>query len=210
MSINSEIYEDLKNRIISLEYKPGFMLNEFQLAKEYEVSRTPIREAIKNLEKLKLVNILPRRGSYVSQIDLKEFRDIFEVRTVLEGLVGQLAVERIDAAGVQQLRSLIDKIPYIRNSHDHIRFLQIDQLFHKILRDTSMNSELSEMLENYDVRSVRLWSYAIGKPAPAVESYLNDYVEFLKCIEARDTSGGRVLMENHVKISIAYMRERLI
>jgi GntR family transcriptional regulator, rspAB operon transcriptional repressor len=209
LSINGEIYEDLKNKIISLELKPGQPLNEINLANHYGASRTPIREAMKKLEKFKLVNILPRVGTYVSQIDLKEFKDIFEIRVALEGLIGELAVQRISLEKREELKDLICKVPEIRKNHDNIKFIQIDQDFHKILRVSSMNAELSELLENYDVRSVRLWSYTIGK-APIVESYLNDYEEFFNCIEDKDSSKGKKVMENHVKATVDYIRDKII
>ena len=109
----------------------------------------------------------------------------------------------------EEMRNLINQVPEIRKNHDNIKFVQLDQDFHKLLRVSSMNSELSELLENYDVRSVRLWSYAIGK-FPTVESYLNDYEEFFKCIEANDSSKGKKIMEDHVKATVDYIRGKII
>ena len=93
--MNKEIYSLLRDRILSMEYKPGEILNEQKLAKEFGVSRTPLREALTKLEWDKLVRVLPRIGSMVTEIEFQKMVNVFRIRFELEDLAGCLAAENI-------------------------------------------------------------------------------------------------------------------
>ena len=88
------VYEELKRQILVGEIAPGTRMMEVELAEEMGVSRTPIREAIRKLEKEGLVTIEPRRGAYASEISVKDMVDVLEVRQDLEGMAAALAAER--------------------------------------------------------------------------------------------------------------------
>ena len=89
------VYEELREGILTGAIKPGTRMMEVDLAEEMGVSRTPVREAIRKLEKEGLVTIRPRKGAYASDISVKSMMDILEVRSNLEGLAAYLAAERM-------------------------------------------------------------------------------------------------------------------
>ena len=89
------VYEELKRQILVGEIAPGTRMMEVELAEEMGVSRTPIREAIRKLEKEGLVTIEPRRGAYASEISVKDMVDVLEVRQDLEGMAAALAAEKV-------------------------------------------------------------------------------------------------------------------
>ena len=89
------VYEELKMQILTGKIVPGTRLMEVELAADMGVSRTPIREAIRKLEKEGLVTIEPRRGAYASQISVKDMVDILEVRQDMEGLAAYFASSRM-------------------------------------------------------------------------------------------------------------------
>ena len=94
------VYEELKRQIMVGEIAPGTRMMEVELADEMGVSRTPVREAIRKLEKEGLVTIEPRRGAYASDISAKEMVDVLEVRQDLEGMAAGLAAQKITEAAL--------------------------------------------------------------------------------------------------------------
>ncbi|MEG1584534.1 MAG: GntR family transcriptional regulator, partial [Anaerovorax sp.] len=89
------VYEELRSLILTGQIKPGTRMMEIELADDMGVSRTPIREAIRKLEKEGLVTIEPRKGAYASEVSIKDMVDILEVRGTLEGLAAYLAATRM-------------------------------------------------------------------------------------------------------------------
>ncbi len=90
-----DVYEVLKRRIIELEYEPGEVLNEVEVAEEFNLSRTPIRKAFHQLNNDNLLNIIPRFGAQVAPIDFMYMKSVFEVTRVLDPFAARLAVNRI-------------------------------------------------------------------------------------------------------------------
>ena len=98
------VYEELKRQIMIGEIPPGTRMMEVELADDMGVSRTPIREAIRKLEKEGLVSIEPRRGAYASDISVKDMVDVLEVREFLEGMAAGLAAKKITAEEIESLK----------------------------------------------------------------------------------------------------------
>ena len=100
------VYEELKRQILIGEIAPGTRMMEVELADDMGVSRTPVREAIRKLEKEGLVTIEPRRGAYASDISIKDIEDILEVRQELEGMAAAMAAVKANDEQKEQLRKV--------------------------------------------------------------------------------------------------------
>ncbi|NLZ51956.1 MAG: GntR family transcriptional regulator, partial [Thermoanaerobacteraceae bacterium] len=103
-SLRSKIYHHLKNAILDGVYKPGDSLIEMKLAKELGVSRTPIREAIRQLELEGLVTSIPNKGVVVEGVTLQDVEDIYEIRKMIEGLAARWAAEKISDEQLKELK----------------------------------------------------------------------------------------------------------
>jgi len=118
-TLHNKIFETLRDRIVYMDYSPGMGLTEKELCGEFKVSRTPLREAIRKLEEMKLVTVIPRFGTYVSSIDINEIRCAFEVKIKLEGLAGELAARRITSDKLEEMRRLIGDADRILQEGGH-------------------------------------------------------------------------------------------
>ncbi|MDG4864320.1 GntR family transcriptional regulator, partial [Streptomyces sp. T-3] len=107
-SLRDRAYETLRRRIIEAQLQPGQRLVERDLAAELEVSRIPLREALRRLEADGLVLLVPHRGALVAPFTPTDVRDLFDVRESLESLAARLAAERADAEGLERLRVRLD------------------------------------------------------------------------------------------------------
>jgi DNA-binding GntR family transcriptional regulator len=108
MAAKSErLFEILKKRIVHLEYSPGQVLNEAEIASEFGLSRTPVRKAFEQLKNANLMEIIPRYGAQVAPIDFKYMKSVFEVDRQLEGFAAKLAVDRITNEKIAELEAII-------------------------------------------------------------------------------------------------------
>ncbi len=141
------VYEELKLQILTGGIVPGTRMMEVELAEEMGVSRTPIREAIRKLEKEGLVTIEPRRGAYASRISTEDMVEILEVRQDLEGLAAFFAATRMSKENLEELKSIAEKYNKAveeGNMQDMIRF---DTMFHRKIVDSCNNKILVHMVE---------------------------------------------------------------
>jgi phosphonate utilization transcriptional regulator len=137
---------ELERRIISGEIAVGTKLNEADIAGALGVSRGPVREAFRALDQAGLVRVEKNRGVFVRQVSLAEANEIYEVRAVLEGLIGRLAAKRIDAEQVEQLRGVVKKMAAHDRSRKAESYFALNVEFHELLARAARNQAL---LNNY-------------------------------------------------------------
>lgn len=153
------IYEILKNRIIHLEYEPGQVLNELDLAEEFNMSRTPVRRVFQLLHGDKLLNIVPRFGAQVTPIDFKKMKHIFEVTRELDPFAARLAVERISDENLAELEDIISRFKEYDISKDYQNAINDDERFHNIIFSSCGNPWLQDILQSLHYHTERLWHY---------------------------------------------------
>lgn len=161
------IYKELKKRIIDLQYKPGELINEKDLIEEFNVSRTPIREALLKLSEKNWVNFIPRVGIYVSQIDLKHIKNAYEVKKSLEALASELASVRATDDEIKDILSIVEEMESYDTKTEYSKIIQADQGFHKRIAEISKNELLTSLLEDVNSEIARFLlhiRYVIADP----------------------------------------------
>lgn len=146
-SLREIVYEELKMQILTGKIVPGTRMMEVELADDMGVSRTPIREAIRQLEKEGLVTIEPRRGAYASQISVKDMVDILEVRQNLEGLAAFFAAQRMTKDVQEELHRVSENYDQAVADGDMAAMIKSDTRFHRIIVEASNNHVLLQMIE---------------------------------------------------------------
>src|SRR5437016_7233976 len=131
--LHLNIYRSLKAAVVNGDLAPGEMLNEAELARQWEVSRTPVREAIRQLEQEHLVRWSPRRGAQVVSITVAGVRDLYEVREALEGLAAQLAAQHASPDALAELEGLATGIRSAHDSGDLAEAIKLDDRLHRRL-----------------------------------------------------------------------------
>jgi len=139
------VYRTLYERITSLQLTPGTRLHETELAASLAVSRTPLREALRMLLADGLVHQLPTGGMVVAPLDPQEMRHIYEVRSVLEGVVARQACEALTDAAVLDLERLVDQMSRLVDYPEEM--LRLGNAFHARLLDLSGNRYAAQMLQ---------------------------------------------------------------
>jgi DNA-binding GntR family transcriptional regulator len=192
-----------------MDYPPGKPLSEKEFCEEFKVSRTPLREAIKKLEEMKLVTVIPRYGTYVSSVDINETRSAFEVKIKLEGLAGEAAAKRITADKLAEMKALIQEADGLLKNGGHRNLIEMDTRFHEIIYQATQNPILQEMLENLHGRCARLWNSALSDVIP-ISTIISQLREIYSALERRDAEKAGKLMESHVRYFIDQIKSQLL
>lgn len=206
------IFEQLRDRIVFGVYAPGTTLPEKELCQEFKVSRTPLREAFSKLQDMKLVTAIPRFGTTVTAVDIHEIRCAFEVKIKLEGLAGELAAERIEPAQLDQLDGVISEAGRLLaagGNHRHQRLIEIEGRFHEIIRQSTQNLILQDLLDNLHYRCARLWSSALSQVVPD-EEIISQLREVHSALKNGDSKKAGALMEQHVQYFIEKIKRILL
>ncbi len=208
-AIPEKIFKTIRDRIVYMEYSPGKPLPEKELCQEFKVSRTPVREAIKKLEEMKLVSVIPRYGTYISPVDINEIRSAFEVKIKLEGLAGEVAAKRITRDKLAEMKSLIDEADVLLKDGGHRHLIEVDTRFHEIIYQAAQNPILQEILENLHSRCARLWGSSLSGVIPIPE-ILHQLKEIYAALEQKNPQKAGQLMEDHVRYFIDHIKSQLL
>src|SRR5437879_5548901 len=131
-ALRHEIVDVLRDEIVRSELQPGERILEIDLARRFGVSRQPVREAIRTLEREGLLTSLPNRGTFVTRVSLEDAIAIQDIRAQLEGLAARLAVERLTAADFKRLRDLIKDMRDAGRRRASHELVALDLEFHSL------------------------------------------------------------------------------
>lgn len=194
--LSEKAYHLIKEKIITLKLPPSSVIDEQALMKELELGRTPIREALHRLAAEGLVNIVPRRGMFVANINVTDLQKIFEMRMLLEGFCAQLAAQRITEDQIAQLEAVLQDLDQVQ-SGDVKAVMAIDERFHALLYQAADNEFLVEALDRLYAPTVRLW-YLVLDRLPDLREEIAVHREIIPALKARDEAWAEALMRQHI------------
>jgi DNA-binding GntR family transcriptional regulator len=161
--MNIDIYNQLRQRILYIEYEPGQILKEQTLAKEFGVSRTPLRTVLFRLEWEHLVKILPRTGIQVSELELNRIMNVYQARLELEEVVGRMAAERFGPQQFERLAGFLKDCDRLWDHKDPKALAAIDVSIKALFLEAAGNPYLTEMSDRLYTLTFRLWYFNMLK-----------------------------------------------
>ncbi|MDP9401648.1 MAG: GntR family transcriptional regulator [Actinomycetota bacterium] len=189
-------YFELRDRIVTLRLPPGACLREDELMAELDLGRTPLREAIKRLTLEHLVDVRPRRGTYVTDVHAADIAQITEVRAPLEGHAAQLAAQRMDDALRAEAHGLVDALEALEPA-DGEALMRADERVHRFAWRAAGNGYLAATLEGYYALSLRVW-YLVLDRVPGLSATVHDEHRLLEALLAGDGDAAGERMREHV------------
>jgi len=190
-------YAQIKQRIISCEYRPGDAINEAQLTAALGIGRTPIHQALHRLEVEGMVTIMPRKGVMVTALSLNDVLDMIEVRVSNEQLCIKLAVERATDADIQSMRDILDCTPALLAKHDVPGLMSLDLQFHMSISAAAHNRVLAELLRNLHEKQARFWFLTLSENHHSERIY-HEHLQILEALEQRDGSAAVNAIHHHI------------
>ncbi len=199
------VYQELKRQIILLEQRPGAVIREKEIMDAFDVSRTPVREALMRLEMDGLVRIIPNVGTFVEEVSFQQLKDVFEIRAHLVRLVGNLAAMRISMEEIAEIRRRIDSM---KETQDTKVLMKLDGEIHTIINRATKNELLVKMLSGLHDQAVRIWTFA-GANDGYWENLETEFEDIAAALEQHDEEMTARLLEEHTKLFVEHVRSQL-
>ncbi len=194
---NDSLRFKLEQDIIAGRLKPGARLDEGSLALRFDVSRTPVREALLQLSSMGLVELRPRRGAIVAQIGLKDLLDMFEVMAQLEGMCGRLAARRASKDELNQLTAVHAASRRAVETGHYDAYYQCNVNFHEIIYQAARNPFLAEQTTNLRNRLAPYRRSQLHQNGRLKGSF-DEHKAILSALEAQDPEQAEHLMAGHL------------
>lgn len=191
-------YTVIRDRLITLEIRPGAAINEDELRRELAIGRGPVREAIKRLALEDLIEIFPRRGTFASEIQITDLAAISEVRVDLEGKAAYLAAQRYGDEQAEELKVLLGELEQGGiTDKDTPGQMELDARVHRFVYRSARNSYLEDAATRFLNLSLRIWHLVIDR-LPHLTQRVHEHSELLRAIEQREADRAREIAAAHV------------
>lgn len=197
--LRREVVVALRRAIVSSEFKPGDRLVEAVLCAKYQVSRTVIREALRQLESEGLVAIIPNRGPVVATLSVHQAESLYEVRCALEGLAGSLFAERATDAQCAELVAELGRIRVALASGDLRERLDANDRYYDVLLAGGGNEEIARMLRSANARIRMLRTMSLDAPGRSAHTIAEMARITVAAAINRDPDEARAACEAHVR-----------
>ena len=194
------VCESLREAIRRGILKPGERIMEIQLAEELGVSRTPVREAIRKLELEGYVVMMPRRGTYVANMSIRDINEIFEIRTSLESLSNGLAAEHITDEELEHLQRLLVIIGVYIKEGNMEKIVETDIEFHDLMYHAARNQRLVGIISNLRDQLTRFRTLSMSHPG-RLEATLEEHKAIVEAIANGDRRSASKAAERHMENS---------
>ncbi len=196
-SLTVKVFEEIEQAILSGVYSVGDQLVESKISLELGVSRTPVREALKQLELDGLVKTIPNRGTFVVGISTQDIIDIYTIRIAVEGISSQWAAERITDAQIKELETIVELQEFYSSKGDVLQLLQLDSKFHEIIYDISGSRILKHTLASFHNHLKRARESSLLSAGRTIEA-VKEHRAIFEAIASKNSSKAKELTETHI------------
>lgn len=208
---------EIESMILDGRLSIGGRINENQLAATFGVSRGPVREALRSLEALGLVELLPNRGVFIRSLDIAQVVEMYGVRAALFGYAAQLLAGRTEAGVVAPLRAMLDEMAEAARAHDFDRYYPLNFAFHDFIVEQAGNSVLTAQYRGL-VKQLRLYRAGNLMTGNTLELSNEEHARIVAAIEQGDPLAAYQTSFDHVErgkerllarsVSLAHAEER--
>jgi DNA-binding GntR family transcriptional regulator len=203
VSLNRKAYAEIRRRILSGELSAETPLSEYQLAEELALSRTPVREAVKRLEREGLVQSIPNRGTFVAELTARDISEIYQVREQLEGFAARIAAETMSDEGIESIEKEISTSNTLSSEGRLVEILDSDIRLHRQIVASTQNSRLIALLGTLDDQMYRVRAL-FPQSSQWLEATLVEHANIVEAIKAHDGWGAEKAMKAHLRAAREY------
>lgn len=206
LTLREKILENIRDSIVSGALKAGSRVSEPELAERYGISRTPIREAFRQLESEGYLKVIPRRGAVVSEYSPKDVEEFYAIKSIMEGYAARRACQNLSAKDIERLQANNNKLAELARIGDFKHFFKVHNDFHEMFIKAADNEKLQELIAGLVTKFQRLRFTSLslpGRMAIAVQEHEKIIEAFRKkdadlaetLVRKNAEYGGRVLMD---------------
>ena len=212
LTLREKILENIRDAIISGSLKAGSRVSEPELAERYGISRTPIREALRQLESEGYLTVIPRRGAVVSEFSQKDVEDFYAIKSILEGYAARQACSRLTDRELDKLQANNKRLHDLAEQNDIKTFFKVHNDFHEMFIKAADNERLRELITSVVTRFQRLRFMSLSLPG-RMNISVQEHEKIIEAFRRRDAEtaetlvrknaeyGGRVLLDGGMTAS---------
>jgi DNA-binding GntR family transcriptional regulator len=212
LTLREKILEHIRDAIISGSLKAGSKVSEPELADRYGISRTPIREALRQLESEGYLTVIPRRGAVVSEFSQKDVEDFYAIKSILEGYAARQACNKLTDKELDKLQANNVRLSELAEADDIKAFFKVHNDFHDMFIKAADNERLRELITSVETRFQRLRFMSLSLPG-RMKISVQEHGKIIEAFRRRDAEtaemlvrknavyGGRVLLDGGVTSS---------
>lgn len=200
MDLRERVFHEIHEKILNGVYRDSEELREIALAEELGVSRTPVREALRQLELEGLVKIVPNKGAVVTAITKKDVKDIYMIRSMLEGLCARWATENITEEQLDELEEILLLSEFYVNKKKKeptSQVVELDGKFHEVLYQASNSRIMRHLLSDFH-KYVRLARRTSVENPERAEKSIEEHRALLEAMKAKDADKAEELANKHM------------
>jgi DNA-binding GntR family transcriptional regulator len=208
-NLHEVLVSTIREMVVAGELRPGDKIPERELCLRFEVSRTPLREALKVLAAEGVLQLLPRRGAIVAPVSVEEIDELFPIMGALEALAGELICKHASDAEIKRLQELHDHMMRAYRGGEEPEYLQANRKFHETLVASSGNATLHSTYMQVLLRT-RAFRFVARKSPENWQAAVADHEKIMDALAARDGNRLSRLLRRHVMgVTVKIAREAL-
>ena len=207
LTLREKILETIRDAIISGGLKPGEKVAEPELAERFGISRTPIREAFRQLESEGYLTVIPRKGAVVASFSQRDVEEFYAIKSILEGYAARRACAKLTPREIEKLQSINDKLRLLAEEGDIKHFFKVHNSFHELFVKAADNGKLTEMIINLVERFQLLrvaslsvpgrMEFSVKEHQKIIEAFRNGDADLAESLVRSNAEyGGKVLVQD--------------
>ncbi|MDD3168545.1 MAG: GntR family transcriptional regulator [Eubacteriales bacterium] len=197
MALSTDLFSNLRKDILQGRLHQGEKLTEQQICDEYNVSRTPVREAFRQLELEGFIETIPNRGAFVVGFSPQDIQDMYELRKAYEVLAVKWAIERITREESEKLEEAFEFMEFYTQKKDAEKMMNINMNFHELIYRASHNRMLYHILSSYQLY-IKQSRTSRSNTADHLEGILQEHRAIFEAFKHRDTNAGIAAVSSHL------------
>ena len=206
-TLREKILETIRESILRGQLKPGEKVAEPELAERFGISRTPIREAFRQLESEGYLTVIPRKGAVVTALSERAIEEFYAIKSILEGYAAQMAAENMTAKDIEKLEAINEKLAELAEEGDVKTFFRVHNEFHEVFIRAAGNEKLLELINQLMLKFNRFRLASLSLPG-RMEISVKEHDKIIKAFKRKDGSeadglvrktasfGGQVLIQS--------------
>jgi DNA-binding GntR family transcriptional regulator len=206
-TLREKILETIRDAILKGTLQPGERVSEPELAERFGISRTPIREAFRQLESEGYLKVIPRKGAVVASLSERDIEEFYAIKSILEGYAARIAAENLTQKDIERLESINEKLQQIAEDGDVKNFFRVHNEFHELFIKAAGNDKLAELIQQLVMKFNRLRLASLSQPG-RMEISVQEHKKIIKAFKSHDgekadnlvrrtaTIGAEVLIHN--------------
>ena len=194
----------LRKKIALLEYPPGETLRVQEITKEFDCSRTPIREALARLQAEGLINNTHGKGLSVSEVNFRHLKEVSQVRKHLTILVAQLITINVQPPELDDLEKLVEEM---KEEEEPGKLIELDLDFHNRVYKLTRNQLLERIMNSLIIKATRIWLFSINRNITF--QFSKDHSKLIEALREGNRELVEEVLQNHSQQTIKYIKQDL-